>query len=98
MVQAVPPTRAPSSPPSSFSTASSVVPCHGTWVLSPAFCFLATCSGSTPALVMALASTLSTTACDWATTPTFQPCFTRAAMTWEATNVLPVPGGPCTAR
>ena len=36
----------------------------------------------------------STTACDWAITPIFQPCFTKLAITCAPTYVFPVPGGP----
>ena len=45
------------------------------------------------------ANRFSTTACDCATTPTRQSCsLTSRAMTCAAVYVLPVPGGPCTAR
>lgn len=60
--------------------------------------FLGHHGGIHPAFAMAVQSMFSTTACDWATTPTFQPACTSRAMTCEPTNVLPVPGGPCTAR
>ena len=44
-------------------------------------------------------SRFSTTACDWATTPTRQPCSaTRRAITCAPRYDLPVPGGPWTAR
>src|SRR5699024_3499248 len=95
MVQAVPPISAPPEPDSTLDRSSLVVPCHGTGFLC--LTSLATASGSTPA-AMALCSTFSTTAWDCATTPTFQPASTSSRITWEATKVLPVPGGPCTAK
>ena len=44
-------------------------------------------------------SRFSTTACDCATTPIRQPCSViKRVITAAAVCVLPVPGGPCTAR
>ncbi|CFE24575.1 Uncharacterised protein [Mycobacterium tuberculosis] len=60
--------------------------------------FLATCPGSRPALITP-SNRFSTVACDWATTPIRQACsVTNSAITRAAVYVLPVPGGPCTAR
>lgn len=54
--------------------------------------------GSRPALITP-SNRFSTVACDWATTPIRQACsVTNSAITRAAVYVLPVPGGPCTAR
>ncbi len=56
------------------------------------------CSPSTPA-ARTSQNRFSTTACDCATTPMRHPCsLTSRAITLAEVNVLPVPGGPCTAR
>src|ERR1700756_4729542 len=60
--------------------------------------FLATRLGSSPASITA-SSRFSTAACDCATTPIRQQhSVTKHLITWAAVYVLPVPGGPCTAR
>ncbi len=60
--------------------------------------FLATSDASTPAAITSR-NRFSTTACDCATTPMRQRfSLTSRAMTAAAVKVLPVPGGPCTAR
>ncbi len=60
--------------------------------------FFATSSRGTPAPSTTARSRFSTTAWDCATTPTRHPCATSRATTRAPTYVLPVPGGPCTAR
>ncbi|MBM4511697.1 hypothetical protein GS425_17165 [Rhodococcus hoagii] len=60
--------------------------------------FFATIEPSSPASTTA-SNMFSTTECDWATTPICHPCSaTRDATTRPPVYVLPVPGGPCTAR
>ena len=62
----------------------------------PRFSALSTCFFGTP-MDTSLPRKFSTTAWDWAVTPTLHPRSSRAFTAWLPTWVLPVPGGPWTA-